>query len=158
MSIIGFASLISCTTGWCPSSRGTFTTSLVPVTVVNPLGGLLNAWSCALPAMVPGGTSADPFPGDLFPFQGCQDGFPSNCAQVPTYVLGRLAVRPFPVFVLVSLLQWLVELFPLPAGWIMRLIKNHKQRAPIATCEKSTRRAPRGTKQQQRLFFQRSAT
>ena len=31
-----------------------------------------------------------PFPGDLFPFQGCQDGFPSNCAQVPTHVLGRL--------------------------------------------------------------------
>ena len=40
MNIIGFASLISCTTGWCPSSRGTFLTSIVPVTVVNPLGGL----------------------------------------------------------------------------------------------------------------------
>ena len=66
MNIIGFASLISCTTGWCPSSRGTFPTSIVPVTVVIPLGGLLNAWPCALPAMVLGGTSADPVPLETF--------------------------------------------------------------------------------------------
>ena len=38
-------------------------------------------------------------PGDLFLFQGCQDGFPSNCAQVPTHVMGQLAGTscvPFP--------------------------------------------------------------
>ena len=58
MNIIGFA-LISCTT-------------------VNPLGGLLSVWPCALPAMF-GGVPPIPFPGDPFPFQGCQA--PLNCAH-----------------------------------------------------------------------------
>ena len=74
MSIIWFASWISCPTGWFPSSRGTFSTSIAPVTVVNPLGGLLNVWPGVL-----GWIFDDCVP--LVPFQGCQDGFPSNCAR-----------------------------------------------------------------------------
>ena len=56
LSTIGFASLISCTAGWLPFSHGTFPTTIVPISVCNPLGGLLNAWPCALPAKAPGGT------------------------------------------------------------------------------------------------------
>ena len=62
MGTIGFASWIFCTTGWFPFSRGTGPNSITPVTVVNPLGGLLDVWSRASPAMVFVGTSADPVP------------------------------------------------------------------------------------------------
>ena len=41
-----------------------------PASVVNPLGGLLNAWPCALPAMVLGGISADPVPRRPIPVSG----------------------------------------------------------------------------------------
>ena len=125
MNIIGFASLISCTTGWCPSSRGTFLTSIVPVTVVNPLGGLLNVWPCALPAMVLGGISADPVPRRPIPVSGLPGWLSIElCAGANACFgpIGRNVLRPFPVLVLVSLLQWFVEFFPLPAGWIMRLV------------------------------------
>ena len=111
--------------GWCPSSRGTFLTSIVPVTVVNPLGGLLNAWPCALPAMVLGGISADPVPRRPIPVSGLPGWLSIElCAGANACFgpIGRNVLRPFPVLVLVSLLQWFVELFPLPAGWIMRLV------------------------------------
>ena len=52
--------------------------ALISRTTVNPLGGLLSVWPCALPAMF-GGVPPIPFHGDPFPFQGCQ--VPLNCAH-----------------------------------------------------------------------------
>ena len=74
-------------------------TSIAPVTVPNPLGGLLDAWPRASPAKVLGGTSADPV--HLRYWLSIEPCASANARIGPN---GRNVLRPIPAPVLVSLL------------------------------------------------------